>query len=183
VPSLIFGSGFRISHDCFMPGYGEHSSGTVQSMAFSLSQHQYIGAAHFGINAASLNLKDALNSGIGCSTAYIELETVNSELDAARQQEPLRVGCGDRAAAHRCRRRFVERTVAGQLTVAQLKLKRLHLETRRYAQQTGLRYLLVCRPARSLPIPPVFLRTPMKATMLHEPHPPSIRAVYCELQA
>jgi outer membrane protein TolC len=133
VPSLIFGSGLPAFHTIgFMPGVPATFSGTVQSMAFSLPQHEYIGAAHFGINAASLSLKDALEQvTLDASTAYIELETVNRELDAARQQE---------AFAGRLVEIEKQRAEAGvdplsellqaRLTAAQLKLKRLHLEAR-----------------------------------------------------
>ena len=89
VPSLIFGSGLPAFHTIgFMPGVPATFSGTVQSMAFSLSQHEYIGAANFGLKAAALSLQDALEQvALDASTAYIELETVNRELDAVRQQE------------------------------------------------------------------------------------------------
>jgi len=101
-------------------------------MAFSLSQKEYIGAARWGTKAASLSLKDALEQvALDASTAYIELETVDRELDAARQQE---------AFADRLVSIEQERAEAGvdplsemlqaQLKAAQLKLERLHLETR-----------------------------------------------------
>jgi outer membrane protein TolC len=128
-------------------------------MAFSLPQNQYIGAAHFGIKAASLNLKDALEQvALDASTAYIELETVNRELDAARQQE---------AFAGRLVGIEQQRAEAGvdplsemlqtQLTAAQLKLKRLHLETRagtlnkQLAVLTGLPTGSITTDASSIP--------------------------------
>ena len=68
---------------------------------------------------------------LDASTAYIELDTVNRELDAAHQQETF---------AGRSVEIEQERAEAGvdpssdllqaRLTAAQLKLKRLHLETR-----------------------------------------------------
>jgi outer membrane protein TolC len=133
VPSLTFGSGLPAFHTIgFMPGVPSTFSGTVQSMAFSLSQKEYIGAARWGTKAASLSLKDALEQvALDASTAYIELETVDRELDAARQQE---------AFADRLVSIEQERAEAGvdplsemlqaQLKAAQLKLERLHLETR-----------------------------------------------------
>jgi outer membrane protein TolC len=147
VPSLTFGSGLPAFHTIgFMPGVPSTFSGTVQSMAFSLSQKEYIGAARWGTKAASLSLKDALEQvALDASTAYIELETVDRELDAARQQE---------AFADRLVSIEQERAEAGvdplsemlqaQLKAAQLKLERLHLETRagtlakQLAELTGL---------------------------------------------
>ena len=147
VPSLTFGSGLPAFHTIgFMPGVPSTFSGTGQSMAFSLSQKEYIGAARWGTKAASLSLKDALEQvALDASTAYIELETVDRELDAARQQE---------AFADRLVSIEQERAEAGvdplsemlqaQLKAAQLKLERLHLETRagtlakQLAELTGL---------------------------------------------
>jgi outer membrane protein TolC len=132
-PSLTFGSGLPAFHTIgFMPGVPSTFSGTVQSMAFSLSQTEYIGAARAGFKAASLRLKDSLEQvALDASTDYIELETVNRDLDAARQQEMY---------AERLIEIEQQRTEAGvdplsellqaQLTAAQLKLRRLHLETR-----------------------------------------------------
>ncbi len=132
-PSLTFGSGLPAFHTIgFMPGVPATFSGTVQSQAVNLSQNEYIGAARSGIKAASLNLKDSLEqAALDASTAYIELETVNLELDAARQQE---------AFAGRLVEIEQQRAEAGvdplsdllqaRLTAAQLKLKRLRLETR-----------------------------------------------------
>ncbi len=132
-PSLTFGSGLPAFHTIgFMPGVPATFSGTVQSQAVNLSQNEYIGAARSGIKAASLNLKDSLEqAALDASTAYIELETVNLELDAARQQE---------AFAGRLVKIEQQRAEAGvdplsdllqaRLTAAQLKLKRLRLETR-----------------------------------------------------
>jgi len=133
VPSLTFGSGLPAFHTIgFMPGVPATFSGTVQSQAFNLSQNEYISAAHSGIKAASLSLKDSLEqAALDASTAYIELETVNLELDAARQQE---------AFAGRMVEIEQQRAEAGvdplsellqaRLTAAQLKLRRLHLEAR-----------------------------------------------------
>ena len=68
-------------------------SGTVQSLVFSLPQMHYIEAARAGVKAAALSLKDAREQvALDASTTYIELDTVNRELDAARQQETLRRG-------------------------------------------------------------------------------------------
>jgi outer membrane protein TolC len=103
-------------------------NGTVQSLVFSLPQNQYIRAARAGIDAAKLSLKDTREQvALDASTAYIELDTVDRELEAARQEE----GFADRLLTVE-----QERTEAGvdslnellqvRLTAAQLKLKRLH---------------------------------------------------------
>ena len=72
----------------FPTGQPSVGNATMQSLVLSYSQHQYIKAARAGIEAANLSLKDAREQvALDASTAYIELDTVNSELDAAQQQE------------------------------------------------------------------------------------------------
>ena len=84
------------------------------------------------MEAAQPALKDAREQvALDASSAYIELDTVNSELEAAREQEQ---------DAARLVAIEQQRTDAGvdplsallqaKLTAAQLKLSRLHLETR-----------------------------------------------------
>jgi outer membrane protein TolC len=133
VPSAIFGAGLPAFSDIgFTGGVPSILNSTVQSMVFSLPQNHYIAAARAGAQAASLRLKDAREQvALDASTAYIELDTVNSELAAAQQQE----GFAGRLVAIE-----QERAEAGvdslsdllqaRLTAAQLRLKRLHLETR-----------------------------------------------------
>jgi outer membrane protein TolC len=95
-------------------------------------QKRYVDAAVLGVKAAALRLKDAREQvALESSTAYIEQDTVATELEAARQQEAL---------AGRLVEIEQQRAEAGvdplsdllqaRLTAAQLKLKRLHLETR-----------------------------------------------------
>jgi outer membrane protein TolC len=104
----------------------------MQSLVLSFPQRQYIQAARAGMQAAQLALKDAREQvALDTSTAYIELDTVTRELEAARQQE---------AYANRLVEIEQQRTEAGvdslsdllqaRLTAAQIKLRRLHLETR-----------------------------------------------------
>jgi outer membrane protein TolC len=133
VPSLNFGSGLPAFPAVgFTGGVPSILNGTVQSLVFSLPQNQYIRAARSGLKAATLALKDAQEQvALDASTAYIELDIVDRELDAARQQETF---------AGRLLNIEQERTEAGvdplsellqaRLDAAQLKLKRLHLETR-----------------------------------------------------
>jgi outer membrane protein TolC len=131
IPNFVLGSTVGYSHG-FPTGQPSVGSATMQSLVFSYSQRQYVKAARAGIDAANLSLKDAREQvALDASTAYIELDAVNRELEAAQQQE---------AYAGRLTAIEKERAEAGvdppsellqaQLTAAQLKLKRLHLETR-----------------------------------------------------
>jgi len=132
IPSLSFGTGLPAFPSVgFTGGVPSILSGNAQYLAFSLPQKHYMDAARSGLQAASLSLKDAQEQvALDASTAYIELDTNDRELDAARQQEEF----ASRLAAIE-----LERTEAGvdplsdllraQLTSAELKLKRLHLET------------------------------------------------------
>jgi outer membrane protein TolC len=104
----------------------------MQSLVLSFSQRQYVKAARAGVEAANLNLKDAKEQvALDASSDYIEMDTVQRELEGVSEQErdALRlVGIEE------------QRTEAGvdplssllqvKLTAAQLKLTRLHLETR-----------------------------------------------------
>jgi outer membrane protein TolC len=133
VPNLNFGSGLPAFPAVgFTGGVPSILNGTVQSMVFSLPQNQYIRAARSGLKAATLALKDAREQvALDASTAYIELDTVDRELEAAHRQESF---------ADRLVMIEQERTEAGvdplnellqvRLTAAELKLKRLHLESR-----------------------------------------------------
>jgi len=131
IPNFAIGSMIGYSHG-FPTGQPSVGSATIQSLVLSFSQRQYIKAARAGIDAANLSLKEAREQvALDASLAYLELDTVNRELDSARQQESFST------ELVRIER---ERTEAGvdplsdllqaQLTAAQLKLKRLHLETR-----------------------------------------------------
>ena len=133
IPSLTLGSGLpAVPSVGFMGGVPSILNGTVQSMVFSLPQHSYIRAARAGLQAASLRLKDTREQvALDASTAYIELDTVEHELDAARQQETF----ADRLVTIEQQRAEagvdpLSELLQAQLTAAQLKLRRLHLETR-----------------------------------------------------
>jgi hypothetical protein len=107
-------------------------SASVQSLVYGLPQKRYIDAAGYGVKAAFSNLKDAQEQvALDASTAYIEMDTVDSELAAARQQEEFAANLVNIET---------KRSEAGvdssldllqtRLTAAQLRLKRLHLEVR-----------------------------------------------------
>jgi outer membrane protein TolC len=132
-PSLSFGSGLPAFPSVgFTGGVPSMLSGNAQYLVFSIPQKYYLDAARNGLKAASLNLKDAQEQvALDVSTTYIELDTINHEMEVTSQQE---------AFADRLVTIERERAEAGvdplsdllqaQLTSAELKLKRLHLETR-----------------------------------------------------
>jgi outer membrane protein TolC len=147
IPSLYFGSGLpafpEVGYTGNLPTIWDAK---VQSLVFSMEQFRYIQSSRAGLQAAQVSLKDTQEQvALDASNAYIALDTINEKLDATRQQEQ------DAA-------RMVEieqkRTEAGvdplslllqaQLTAAQMKLNRLHLETRaatltkQLSQLTGL---------------------------------------------
>jgi outer membrane protein TolC len=133
LPSLGFGSGLpALPTVGFTGGVPSLLTGTVQAMAFSLPQLQYIHAARAGLQAALLSLKDTREQvALDASIAYLELDTVDREIKIAREQE---------AFAERLVSIEQERAEAGvdplnyllqaKLTAAELKLKRVHLDGR-----------------------------------------------------
>ena len=133
VPDLIFGSGLpAIPSVGFSGNPPSVIEASMQSIVFSPSQGQYIRAARTRLEVAALNLKNAREEVVlEASAAYIELDTVNQELTATRQQ----VYFADRLVTIE-----KQRTEAGvdpiselkqaQLTVAELELKSVHLEAR-----------------------------------------------------
>ena len=131
IPNLQIGSNVGYSHG-FPTGQPSVGSASMQSLVFSYSQRQYMKAARAGIEAANLALKDAREQvALDASMTYIELDTVDRELAAARQQENFT------ADLVRIEQQRAEAGVdsdldllQARLTAANLKLARLHLETR-----------------------------------------------------
>jgi outer membrane protein TolC len=133
IPALAFGSGLpafpEVGFTGSLPTIWDSS---VQSLVFSMPQIQYIHAAQAGVQAAQFGLQDAREqAALDAATAYIELDTVNRELEAARTQEQ------DAARLVEIEQQRAEAGVdplitllQAQLTAAQLKQGRLHLETR-----------------------------------------------------
>ena len=133
VPSISFGSGLPAFPEIGFTGSLPSIWGsTAQSMVFSMPQIRYIQSARRGVKAAQAALDDAKEqAALDASAVYIELDTVDSEMEAAQEQEQYSA-------------KLVEieqqRSDAGvdslsdllqaKLTAAQLKLVRLHLETR-----------------------------------------------------
>jgi len=89
IPSLLFGTGLPVFPEVGFTGTPPSLwTATIQSVVFSLPQKRYINAARLGLLAAASRLKDAREeTALEASTAYIELDTVNRELEAIHQQE------------------------------------------------------------------------------------------------
>jgi outer membrane protein TolC len=132
-PSLSFGSGLPAFPSVgFTGGVPSMLSGNAQFLAFSLPQKYYINAGRSVLEAASLNLKDAQEQiALDASTVYIELDTNSQELAAAHQQESF---ADHLVKIEQARAEAgvdpLSDLLQAQLTSAELKLKRLHLETR-----------------------------------------------------
>jgi outer membrane protein TolC len=131
IPNFVLGSTIGYSHG-FPTGQPSVGSATMQSLVFSYSQRQYSKAARAGIESADSSLKDARQQvALEASTTYIELDTLNRELAAAQQQEAFT------AELLRIEQQRAEAGVDSNLDLlqtrlktAQLKLQRLHLQTR-----------------------------------------------------
>jgi outer membrane protein TolC len=131
IPNLAIGSTVGYSHG-FPTGQPSVGNASMQSLVLSYSQRQYTKSARVGLEAANFGLKDAKEQvALDTSAAYIELDTVNRELDAAHQQE---------AFAKELIRIEEQRAEAGvdsnldllqtRLKAAELNLQTRHLETR-----------------------------------------------------
>ena len=163
IPSINFGSGLPAFPEIgFTGSLPTLWDANAQAMVFSMSQFRYIHAARAGLNAALANLKDAHEQvALDASTAYIELDTVNQELAAVKEQEDYATRLVDieqqRAEAGVDP---LSELLQSKLTAAQLRLKRLHLETRAatLAQQlsvmTGLPAASILTDHASIPAIP-----------------------------
>jgi outer membrane protein TolC len=133
IPSLDFGSGLpAVPTVGFTGGVPSIFNATAQSLVFSFPQKQYVAAARSGLKAATLSLNDAREQvALDAATAYIELDTVNTELESAHQQENF---AGRLVEIEQARSEAgvdsISELLEARLTAAQIKLKRLHLETR-----------------------------------------------------
>jgi outer membrane protein TolC len=172
LPSLTIGSQVGYSHG-FPTGQPSVASATMQSLVYSSAQRQYTKAAHTGLQAANLALKDAREQvALDVSCAYIEMDTVDTELSAARQQEEFATSLVSIES---------KRSEAGvdsnfdllqaRLTAAQLRLKRLHLESRaatlakQIAVLTGMPIGSITPDHASIPeIPAITAETPARST-------------------
>jgi len=133
IPSINFGTGLPVFPEIGFTGQPPSIwSATVQALVYSFPQKRYIDAANLGLQAAKSRLKDAREQvALDASTAYIELDTVNQQLADAQQQESFAAKLVDIEQ---------QRTEAGvdatsellqaKLTAAQIKLSRIHLQSR-----------------------------------------------------
>jgi outer membrane protein TolC len=170
IPTLQFSTGIPVFPEVGFTGQPPSIfTVTVESLIFSIPQKHYFDSARSGLNAAIARLKDAREeAALEASSAYIELDAVNHELEAARQQQTL---------AERLVEIEQQRAEAGvdplsellqaKLTAATLKLARLHLETRagtlakQLATLTGLPVGSITPDHASIPeIPAVHGDTP-----------------------
>ena len=142
IPNFVIGSQIGYSHG-FPTGQPSVGSATMQSLVLSFSQRQYTKAARAGVEAANLSLKDAKEQvALDASTAYIEMDTVSSELEAVSEQEQ---NAARLVAIEEQRAEAgidpLSSLLQAKLTAAQLKLSRLHLETRSATLATQLAVL------------------------------------------
>lgn len=133
IPSLSFSTGIPAFPELGFTGSPPSIwNATVQSLVISVPQKYYIDASRAGLHAATSSLKHAREqAALDASTTYIELDAVNRELDAAHHQETLAARLVDieqqRAEAGVDP---LSELLQAKLTTANLKLARLHLETR-----------------------------------------------------
>jgi outer membrane protein TolC len=133
IPSLSFSTGIPAFPEVGFTGQPPSLYNfTVQSLAFSIPQKYYIEAAHSGIQAATTRLKDAREQvALDVSDAYIELDTVNREVEAAQAQEQSVAKLVEieqqRAEAGVD---SLHNLLEAKLTAANVKLARIHLESR-----------------------------------------------------
>lgn len=133
IPAISFSTGLPVFPEVGFTGQPPSLwSATVQSLVYSIPQKHYIDAADAGVNAAAARLKDVQEQvALDASVAYVELDTVSTELAAVKQQEDF---------AARLVSIEQQRAEAGvdplsellqaKLTAANLRLSRIHLETR-----------------------------------------------------
>jgi len=133
IPSLTFSTGIpAFPEEGFTGQPPSLYSATIQSLAFSIPQKYYIDAAHSGILAAATRLKDAKEQvALDASDAYIELDTLNREMEAAQAQEQY---AGRLVEIEQQRAEAgvdsVHDLLEAKLTAANVKLARVHLEVR-----------------------------------------------------
>ncbi len=133
IPSLHFNTGLPVFPEVGFTGTPPSIwSATIQSLVFGVPQKRYIDSARLALEAATTNLhSEGEQVALQASTDYIELDAVNEEIAAARQQQ---IYAAKLVEIER------QRTEAGvdplsdylqaKLTAAQIHLNELHLETR-----------------------------------------------------
>jgi outer membrane protein TolC len=133
VPTVAVTSGLPVFPEVGFTGQPPSLwSATVQSLVYSVPQKHYVDAANSGVRAATARLKDAQEQvTLDASQAYIELDAVDAELAAVRQQEDF----ASRLVDIEQRRAEagvdpLSELLEAKLTAANLRLSRIHLEGR-----------------------------------------------------
>ena len=133
IPSVLVSTGLPVFPEIGFTGQIPSIwSARVESLVFSVPQKRYIDAARLGLQAASSRLKDAREQvALDASTEYIEFDTVNRNLAAAREQQ----GFADRLVEIEQQRAEagvdpLSDMLQAKLLAAQVKLKREQLEAR-----------------------------------------------------
>ena len=169
IPNLVIGSSIGPPSIGFPSGQPSVANASMQSLAFSFAQWQYTAAATAGLEAATLNLKDAREQvALDASTAYLELDIIHQELDAAQQQ----AGFADRLVQIEQQRSeagvdSASDFLQARLTAAQLKLKLIHLRSRaatlisQLSTLTGLPVASIVPDHASIPEVPAVSATPV----------------------
>ncbi len=140
IPNLDIGSSIGPPTIGFPAGQPSIANATMSSLVFSFSQRSYTRAAEAGYRSAQLALKDAAEqTALDASSAYLELDTVTREMDAAAAQQQ---------DAQRLESIEEQRVTAGvdshsdllesKLTLAQLHLKQIQLGNRAAILRTQL---------------------------------------------
>jgi outer membrane protein TolC len=133
IPSVQVGTGLPVFPEVGFTGSPPSIwSATVQALVYSIPQKRYIDAAGLGVRAANARLKDTREQvALDASTAYIELDAVNQELEDARQQEQF-AGRLEDIEQQRAEAGVdpLSELLQARLTAAEIKLKRLHFEAR-----------------------------------------------------
>ena len=133
IPSLLVTTGIPAFPEVGFTGSPPTLWGaTVQSLVYGIPQKNYISSAQSGLLAATFNLKDTREQVVlDASSVYIELDTVTSELDAARQQEAYATHLVE-ISQQRAEAGVdsLSQLLESRLTAANVKLARIHLESR-----------------------------------------------------
>jgi outer membrane protein TolC len=133
IPSVTLSTGLPVFPEVGFTGQPPTIWGaTVESLVFGVPQKRYIDAGRMGLRAAGARLKDAREQvALDASTAYVELDAVNQELNAAHEQEQLATRLMDieqqRAEAGVD---AMSELLLARLSAAEIKLRRIHIEAR-----------------------------------------------------
>lgn len=153
IPSFVLGSGLGYSYG-FPVGQPSIYNVTSQSLVFNAGQISYIHSAESAVTSSQMALKDARQQIIlDTALAYLRLNTVNENLKALAEestfveklvsieQERLDAGMESRTEFTQAR-----------LTAAQIRLKRIHLESEKTQLQYKLSHLTALPAAEVIPV-------------------------------